>query len=172
MDKFNLTRKQFIRAVALALAAWPAWATEPGQPAPPFELPGASGAVRLADYKGQTLYLDFWASWCVPCKQSFPWMNEMLSRYREKGLRILAINVDRKLSDAKLFLERTPARFDLAFDAGGQTPRSYGIKAMPSSVLIGPDGTVVQVHRGFSDDDRAELERSIRQALNLKLDRP
>jgi cytochrome c biogenesis protein CcmG, thiol:disulfide interchange protein DsbE len=95
-------------------------------------------------------------------------MNEMLARYQGNGLHILGINVDRRQSDARAFLQRTPARFELAFDEEGRTPKSYGVKAMPSSVLIGADGKVVAMHRGFSDEERPELERTIRRALNLK----
>lgn len=150
----------------------PALALEAGQHAPDFELAGAQGIVRLADYKGKTVYLDFWASWCVPCKQSFPWMNDMQARYRVSGLRILAINVDQKPADAKLFLERLPAAFDLAFDSSGSTPRTYGVKAMPTSMLIDGSGKVLQVHRGFGNEDRPALEQAIRKALNLKEERP
>ncbi len=156
----------------LVLGCTAAHAVEPGQGAPGFELPATQGMARLADYKGKTVYLDFWASWCGPCKQSFPWMNEMHARYKGSGLRVLGINVDGKASDAKLFLERNPASFDLAFDASGAMPRSYGVKAMPTSVLIGPTGTVLAVHRGFSNEDRAGLERTIRQALGLQGERP
>ena len=144
------------------------WALDRGAAAPDFELPGAKGTVKLADYKGKVVYLDFWASWCVPCRLSFPWMNEMLARYEGNGLRIVGINVDKKADDASKFLDRVPAKFEIAFDAAGATPKKYEVKAMPSSFLIGANGQVVELHQGFADADRAELERKIRQALNLK----
>jgi cytochrome c biogenesis protein CcmG, thiol:disulfide interchange protein DsbE len=150
---------------ALSLSAH---AVESGQSAPEFSLPGAKGNVTLADYKGKTVYLDFWASWCGPCKQSFPWMNEMQARYAAKGLRIVAINVDQKPAEAASFLASNPAQFDVIYDAAGKTPRQYAIKGMPTSVLIGPDGKVLRVHSGFKDEERAELEQHIKQALNVK----
>ena len=140
-------------------------AVEVGEMAHTFELPGSQGVVRLADYLGKTVYLDFWASWCAPCKQSFPWMNEMQARYGAKGLRVVGVNVDQKPAAAQSFLQRTPAQFELAFDAAGKVPRSYDIKAMPTSVLIGPDGRVLAVHSGFRADERADLEGRIRLAL-------
>lgn len=145
-----------------------AQAVEVGQAAPDFELAGRSGPVKLSSYQGKLVYLDFWASWCGPCKQSFPWMSEMQSRYASKGLRVVGVNVDQKSADAQTFLSRNPAQFDVAFDASGQVPRSYAIKGMPTSVLIGPDGKVLMVHSGFRDEQRDELERQIKQALNLK----
>ena len=151
----------------LALLAWPCLvlAVEPGEAAPEFELPGLQGQVRLADYRGKTVYLDFWASWCGPCKQSFPWMNEMQARYAAKGLRIVGVNVDRTAVDAQKFLQAAPARFDLAFDLAGAVPRNYAVKAMPTSFLIGPDGRVLAVHSGFQPEEKAALEQRIRLAL-------
>lgn len=160
----------FARGLALLLCALlglSAAAVEVGDLAPGFDLAGRLAAVKLSDYKGKTVYLDFWASWCGPCKQSFPWMNDMQSRYAAQGLRVVGINVDQKTDDAQTFLRGTPAHFDLVFDPTGKTPKAYAIKAMPTSVLIGPDGKVLSVHSGFKDNDRNMLEQHIRQALRL-----
>ncbi len=151
-----------------ALACRPALAVDSGQAAPEFELSGRSGAVKLSDYKGKLVYLDFWASWCGPCKQSFPWMNDMQARYGDKGLRVVGVNLDKKAEDAKKFLDRTPAKFDILFDAEGKTPGVYGVKAMPTSYLITPGGKVVAVHAGFREEERDKLEREIKQLLEAK----
>ena len=164
-------KKILAKTAALILGTvlgWPVSATEVGQTAPEFDLPGQLAAVKLSDYKGKTVYLDFWASWCGPCKQSFPWMNEMQSRYSTHGLRVVGVSVDQKTTDAKGFLKDNPATFDVAFDPTGKTPRLFGIKGMPTSVLIGPDGKVLSVHSGFKDEQRADLERQIKTALHLK----
>ena len=154
--------------ILASLPGLPALAVETGQAAPAFELPGRTGAVRLSDFKGKTVYLDFWASWCGPCKQSFPWMNDMQARYGSKGLQVVGINLDQKRGDAQAFLNGTPASFEVAFDDAGKIPQGYAIKGMPTSLLIGPDGKVLMVHNGFKDADRAELERQIKQAMNIK----
>jgi thiol-disulfide isomerase/thioredoxin len=151
--------------LAAALGASSASALEKGAPAPQFDLQGLDGAVKLAKLQGKVVYVDFWASWCGPCRQSFPWMNEMQAKYGPRGLQIVGINVDAKSEDAKTFLAATPAKFTIAFDPKGATPRQYGIKGMPSSVLIGPDGKVLLEHSGFREADRAELEAKIQSAL-------
>jgi cytochrome c biogenesis protein CcmG/thiol:disulfide interchange protein DsbE len=138
------------------------------KPAPAFDLPGATGTVSLADYRGKVVYLDFWASWCGPCRQSFPWMNRMQSQYGKRGLQIIGVNLDANLPDAKAFLKETPADFVIAYDAKGITPRNYGVKGMPTSVLIGADGQVLYQHAGFTDADRSELERQIKLALQVE----
>ena len=155
-------------AAAALLCALPAHALERGQSAPRFDLKGTDGAVKLDQYRGKYVYLDFWASWCGPCRQSFPWMNEMQAKYGPRGLTIVGINVDAKSDDAKTFLATTPAKFTIAFDPKGATPRQYGIKGMPSSVLIGPDGKIVFEHSGFRPADRAELENRIKASLGAK----
>lgn len=162
-----ITTPLFCAALGLFIAC-SASAAEVGQAAPDFELPGRANAVKLSDYKGKTVYLDFWASWCGPCKQSFPWMNDMQARYGAKGLRVVGINLDQKSDDAKAFLTDTPASFDVAFDQSGKIPKNYAIKGMPTSVLIGPDGKVISTHSGFKPEQKAELEKQIKQALNLK----
>lgn len=151
--------------LAAALEASSAFALDKGAAAPPFDLPGKDGAVQLAKFQGKVVYVDFWASWCGPCRQSFPWMNEMQAKYGARGLQVVGVNLDAKTDDARRFLAETPARFTIAFDPAGATPRAYGIKGMPSSVLIGPDGKVVYEHAGFKEADRAELEQAIQKAL-------
>jgi len=160
--------RTLLQAASLALMAWaalPAGASDIGQAAPDFRLATAAGELSLADTKGKLVYLDFWASWCGPCKQSFPWMNEMQARYGARGLRVVGVNVDNLRDDATRFLGQNPASFTIAFDPKGDTPRRYAVKAMPTSVLIGPDGKVLAEHRGFDAEARQQLEQSIVQAL-------
>jgi uncharacterized protein (TIGR03382 family) len=155
-------------AVCTALALpGPAAALEVGQAAPGFALNGNDGTLRLEQFRGKLVYLDFWASWCGPCRQSFPWMNQMQARYGQKGLQIIGVNLDARSDDARNFLASNPAQFAIAYDASGTTPRSYGVKGMPSSVLIGADGKVLFEHSGFRAADRALLESRIRSALGV-----
>jgi cytochrome c biogenesis protein CcmG/thiol:disulfide interchange protein DsbE len=155
---------QTLAAVAF-LHVGAAGAAQVGQPAPDFTLPGVGAPVKLSDLRGRLVYVDFWASWCGPCKQSFPWMNEMQAKYGPQGLHIVGIAVDNKREDAERFLRTTPAHFTVAFDTKGETPKAYAIKGMPSSYLVAPDGRVIYVHAGFREQDKAEIEAQIRASL-------
>ena len=150
---------------ALACSVLPARAVETGQAAPDIDLPAGNVARKLADLQGKVVYVDFWASWCGPCKQSFPWMNAMQAKYAARGLQVLAINLDAKRADADKFLALNAAEFGLAFDSGAESAKRMGVKAMPTSVLVGRDGKVIRVHAGFRLDERAALEAQLAAAL-------
>ncbi len=135
-------------------------------PAPEFTLSNAAGqAVSLSQLRGKLVYLDFWASWCGPCRQSFPWMNEMLGKYQAQGLEIVAVNLDTSRADADSFLEKNPAAFSVVFDPTATLPPQYGVKGMPTSYLIDPSGEIILQHSGFNASHREILEASIQQAL-------
>jgi thiol-disulfide isomerase/thioredoxin len=141
------------------------YALETASKAPDFELPGMQGTVKLSTTAGSVVYVDFWASWCGPCRQSFSWMNAMQEKYKGQGLQIIGVNLDAKNEDAKKFLAQIPAKFTVAFDSKGLTPKVYGVKGMPTSFLIGRDGRIVFQHLGFKESDRESLEKQIKAAL-------
>jgi cytochrome c biogenesis protein CcmG, thiol:disulfide interchange protein DsbE len=155
-----------VLAGAWLVVAPAAQALDVGVAAPTFSLPTPSGKpFKLADAKGKVVYVDFWASWCGPCRQSFPWLNAMQAKYGAQGFQVVGINLDKKRDEADAFLAQTPAKFLIAFDVAGETPKQYGIKGMPSSALVGADGKIILTHAGFRDDERAELEAKIVAAL-------
>jgi thiol-disulfide isomerase/thioredoxin len=153
--------------IAYAVAA-PAHAIGVGDQAENFKLPGLDRTVKLSDSKGKLVYLDFWASWCGSCRQSFPWMNELARKYSAQGLEIIAVNLDARNEDARKFLSETPASFTIAFDPKGTTPKQYDVKGMPTSALIGKDGRIVFKHVGFNHNSRDEMEKAIQDALGVK----
>lgn len=134
-------------------------------PAPDFKLEGQQKQVKLSDYRGQIVYLDFWASWCQPCRKSFTWMNKMQSLYGEDGFKIIAVNLDESRQKADKFLQQIPANFDVAFDPRGNTAESYKVKAMPSSYLIDKHGNVIHANIGFRGNDEEKLEAKIRKLI-------
>ena len=136
--------------------------------APVFELPGDTGSVSLEQYRNQVVYIDFWASWCVPCRYAFPWLNEMQERYGEDGFKVIGINVDKDKAMAAKFLELVPATFDIAYDPEGKVADLYSLKVMPSSYLIDRDGNLVHAHKGFKTSDGSRMEDMIRKLLDDK----
>ncbi len=133
-----------------------------------FILDGIDGSVELSRFKGQVVYLDFWASWCTPCRQSFPWMNEMQQRYAKKGLKIIAINLDSDKKLARQFISITHPSFTIAFDPHGTVAEQYNVEGMPSSYLIDRQGRLHSSHIGFRNKDKAALEQSIADLLDGK----
>jgi len=134
-------------------------------PAPDFKLDGLQKQIKLSDYRGQIIYLDFWASWCQPCRKSFTWMNKMQSLYGEEGFKVIAINLDESRQKADKFLQQIPANFDVAFDPRGNTAESYQVKAMPSSYIIDKHGNVIHANLGFRSKDEEKLETKIRNLI-------
>jgi cytochrome c biogenesis protein CcmG, thiol:disulfide interchange protein DsbE len=140
-----------------------------GDPAPAFILPTAAGeTIALDKLKGQVVYVDFWASWCGPCRRSFPWMNAMQQKYGARGFVVVGVNVDKRRPDAERFLRDTPAAFTVVYDEAGKTPAAYAVSGMPSSYLIDAAGKVVAVESGFRDEQKASLEERIRTLLPAK----
>lgn len=164
------SRRAALRGAALLASialvpARPVVAAIVGAPAPELVARAEAGPLTLAEHRGRVVWLDFWASWCAPCRLAFPWMNAMQSRYGAHGLQVVAINLDTRAEPARRFLAESPASFLVGFDPAGDTARRYAIKAMPTSVLIGTDGRVLATHAGFRDADREPLEAAIRDAI-------
>jgi cytochrome c biogenesis protein CcmG, thiol:disulfide interchange protein DsbE len=132
--------------------------------APAFKLPGRDGTVSSDSLRGKVVYVDFWASWCGPCRGSFPWLKSLHERYASKGLEIVAINLDKSRDDADGFLAQFPAPFKVAFDPAGTTAEAYHVAAMPTSYLIARDGTILSTHTGFDPKKTAALEALIQEA--------
>jgi len=132
------------------------------QKAPSFKLLNQHGIQKsLDDYKGKVVLLDFWASWCIPCRLSFPWMNDMQNTYKNQGFEIVAINVDKEKSEFERFIKQYPAAFTVLLDPKGDTPRNYKVMGMPTSFLISRKGELVSRHIGFKRSKKAEYEAQI-----------
>jgi len=138
------------------------------QQAPAFSLASDNGEISLDQYRNKIVYVDFWASWCKPCRESFPFMNEMQKKYANKGLQIIAINLDDQRSAANAFLSKYPAQFKVAYDPQGTTPTSYGVEVMPTSYLLDRRGNIIFTHKGFKQNQTGELEQHIVEALKQR----
>jgi len=121
--------------------------------------------LRLADYEGKVLYLDFWASWCKPCQRSFPWMNSLLQKYPADRFAIVTINLDQESDDMRHFLSQVPAKFDIYHDPSGGIAEQFKVEGMPTSYLIDASGKVVKKHIGFYTRQVDKYEREIEELL-------
>ena len=156
----------FLAATSLMLAATPVLALDPGVPAPQPPVAKADGsAFDWSVLRGKVVLVDFWASWCGPCRQAFPAYDALFKRHADEGLIVLGVNVDEQRANADRFLKAMPVAFDVVFDVGGKAPEAYGVKAMPSSYVVGRDGRVRAVHLGFKPSDAAGIEAEVREAL-------
>lgn len=138
------------------------------QQSPEFNLTSNQGTVVLSRLRGKVVYLDFWASWCKPCRHSFPFMNELQERYARQGLVVIAVNLDDEQKNAEQFLEKYPATFVIAYDKIGATPKLYGLTVMPSSWIIDKQGNIIRQDIGFKEADQEIIEKTIRQELAKK----
>jgi thiol-disulfide isomerase/thioredoxin len=118
----------------------------------------AESNFDLTEFRGKVVLLDFWASWCVPCRRSFPWMNGMQEKYGRDGLVIIGVNMDSEPAEAAAFLQDFPAQFKVINDPDGDLAREHDVIAMPSSYVFDRDGELVTRHLGFKVKRQDEYE--------------
>lgn len=134
--------------------------------APTFALPSRSGdMISLDQLKGQVVMLNFWASWCNPCRQEMPLLDQMHKRYSSLGFTLLGVNVEANTKDAERWLADTPVSFPVVFDKDSKVSQMYEVSAMPSTVFIDRKGNVRYLHRGYKPGDESEYLNQIRALL-------
>jgi thiol-disulfide isomerase/thioredoxin len=135
--------------------------------APDVVLQSADGApVPLAAYKGKVLLVDFWASWCAPCKTSFPALDAIYREYQPRGFEVLAVNLDEERKSADAFLTAYPHRMTVLFDPKGAAPVAFGVKGMPTSFVIDKTGVIRFTHMGYSGNVDLSYRQEISQLLS------
>jgi peroxiredoxin len=160
-----MQRARILPALALiALAsALPASAGAPAASAPDFSLPARDGSkLQLSDLKGEVVMINFWASWCGPCRQEMPLLEQIQEKYQPLGFTMLGVNVEPDSAEAEKFLKNVPVSFPILFDRENSVSARFGVEAMPSSVLIDREGNVRHVHRGYKPGDEAVYADLIR----------
>jgi thiol-disulfide isomerase/thioredoxin len=165
-----MTPTRILGALALLCLGCPAQATGVGEQAPDFAAPTLQGAqeLRLSDYHGRVVYLDFWASWCAPCRVALPLLEELRHEFGARGFEVIAVDVDENRADGEKALRGVTITYPVLRDPQGQVATLYALPAMPSSYLIGRDGAVRAVHQGLKPAEMAQRRAAIESLLGEK----
>lgn len=124
------------------------------------------GQINLTDYRGQVVYLDFWASWCKPCIRSFPKLDELHRKYSKQGFTVLAVNLDQNKALALDFLKANPVSYPNVYDEGAKIAKKYGVNSMPTSFFIDRKGEIRLSHQGFNPGDEIKIEKAIQLLIS------
>lgn len=168
-----MRRRSVLRLVLAGLLLLPlcaaATVVQVGDTAPSLELPllsaGDADSLSLASLRGRVVYLDFWASWCGPCRVSFPQLEQLREELGSRGFEVLAVNVDEFQADAEEFLAQLPVSYPVVRDASGDSPQRFGILGMPTGFLIDREGVVRAVHQGYRKSDGPKLRAEVLRLL-------
>jgi thiol-disulfide isomerase/thioredoxin len=156
-------------AVLLAAVAYAATASSAAPAptaAPDFALPARDGGeLRLSDLKGQVVMINFWATWCGPCRQEMPLLEQLQAKYEPLGFTLVGVNVEPDSAAATKWLSNVPVSFPVLFDTGNSVAERFGVEGMPSSVFVDREGRVRHVHRGYRPGDEAQYADLIRSLV-------
>ena len=157
----KLTTLLGIAVVSAVVSAAPA-----SGPAPDFQLMSRDGnRVSLAELKGEVVMINFWATWCGPCRQEMPHLEALYQRYSSLGFTLLGVNVEEDPSGAEAWLEETPVSFPILFDSSNQVTSLYDIVAMPSTVLVDRQGNIRYLHHGYKPGYENDYQTQIRELI-------
>jgi peroxiredoxin len=137
-----------------------------GAPAPAFQLNSNAGKpLALADFRGQIVLLNFWASWCGPCRQEMPILEQLNRQYHGKGVTLLGVNVEPDSAAAVQWLKATPVTFPILFDTDSKVSKLYEVAGMPNTVIIDRKGLVRYIHRGYAAGAENDYLNQIRALI-------
>jgi peroxiredoxin len=165
-NQFKQISKLILTAVALMLIAAQAQAISESAPAPDFTLKSNSGKnIKLSELRGQVVMINFWASWCGPCRQEMPLLNQLYQRYEPMGFTLLGVNVEEDSAAADKVLKEIPVDFPVLYDNRNQVSETYQVRAMPSTILIDRDGKVRYLHKGYKPGYEEDYQKQVRELI-------
>jgi peroxiredoxin len=162
----NIRNSIFALLVCVFAASSLASSGMEGQPAPDFALKSSSGAnLRLSEYRGDVVMINFWATWCGPCRQEMPLLDELYARYQRVGFNLLGVNIDDDSRRAMKMIDELGVSFPVLFDAQKEVSKLYEVEAMPVTVLVDREGRVRHVHHGYKPGYEEKYLDQIRSLL-------
>lgn len=158
--------RMFSVVVVSALLASLAWAADVKGPAPAFSLQARDGAkISPAQFKGDVVMINFWATWCVPCRAEMPKLEALYQRYNKLGFKLLAVNVENNPEGVKKWLAETPVSFPVLFDTKSEVSKLYKVETMPTTVIVAKDGTMRYLHHGYQPGYENDYQNEVRTLL-------
>jgi peroxiredoxin len=159
-------RNRIAALAAVLTLALPAWVAAADVQAPGFTLQTLDGkTVSLTQFKGDVVMINFWASWCGPCRQEMPLLDNIYKQYKDMGFTLLGVNVEPDAHNANAWLKQTPVTYPILYDPKSQVSQLYQVQAMPTTVIIDRQGVVRFVHNGYLPGDENQYMNSIRALI-------
>jgi peroxiredoxin len=157
--------KKWSQVLLLVVGCSLSWLAN-AEPAPDFTLKNSAGDnVRLAEQRGKVVMLNFWASWCGPCRKEMPLLDDMHKRYNKAGLELFGVNVEKNTADAEKLLRELGTSFPILWDGDSKVSKLYNVNAMPTTIMIDKDGKVRYVNRGYKAGDENKYIEQIRELI-------
>ncbi len=141
-------------------------ATEMNEPAADFTLKSLSGKnIKLSEYAGNVVLLNFWASWCAPCRLEMPLLNDLHNKYEKLGFVVLGVNVEEQTGPARSYIADRPVDFPILFDDRNEVSKKYNVVAMPTTVMIDRNGNMRYLHQGYQPGDEKKYQKMIKKLV-------
>jgi len=159
--------------VAMSMTQLSVASSEINAPAPDFTLKSLGGGqsgenLKLSEFRGQVVLLNFWASWCGPCREEMPILNDVYEKYKDLGVVVLGVNVESDPSLGQTFLKKTPVTFPVLLDTDNSVSEAYGVDAMPTTILIDRDGVIQQRHKGYKDGYGDMYDKEVKKLIRAQ----
>ena len=150
----------------LLTLALPAAAIDLNKPAPDFTLKSLTGKnLKLSEMAGNVVLINFWASWCGPCREEMPLLNDLHNKYGPLGFSVYGVNVEEDVNGAKGFLKDFPVDFPVLLDSSNEVSKQYNVIAMPTTVVVDRDGKVRYLHKGYKSGDEARYRQMVKKLV-------
>ena len=162
---------KFARNYLLVLICLIAWSASTGSastsvPAPNFTLKSLAGKnIKLSELAGNVVLVNFWASWCGPCRQEMPLLNAIHNKYEPLGFTVLGVNVEEQVANARSFIDERPVDFPILLDSKNKVSKLFNVIAMPTTVVIDRDGNMRFLHQGYQSGDEVEYRKMVKKLV-------